>query len=458
MRIPFYLLTQREKMWLSRLLCFALMVGCLRGVMAQDTQRYELIGEVQSVDKAKKRATIKHEPVKGYMDAMTMPFLVKDEKSLEEMQPGDQIRATLVVTADGATWLEKITITASKNARVQADEEKEKPFGVMGNPVDKSNPPPTYAQRYNDPAGLYTCPMHLNIRTKTPEKCPKCGMDLISVEPKIAEEFDLKFELSPKLPVPNQPLRIRLSVLNPRNGVLTKQFALMHDRLFHLFLVSQDLSDFQHIHPQQLEDGSFEIETTLKQPGLYKLYADFFPLEGVPQMLHRNLHTKGWRGEVVGGQAQLKADGQLTKQAVAIPVTPENAYKLGAELPALEPNPANGLQVTLSFEETPVFPGRNATLKFHLTDARTGQPVRDLIPYLGAWGHMLVLRADQSEVLHSHPETQVDLEKPIATQRGGPEVAFDVLFPAPGMYRVWTQFLRGRQVFTVWFDVKVERS
>jgi hypothetical protein len=45
------------------------------------------------------------------MDAMTMPFLLKDEKALNEMQPGDRIKATLVSTDDGAQWLEKIVIT-----------------------------------------------------------------------------------------------------------------------------------------------------------------------------------------------------------------------------------------------------------------------------------------------------------------------------------------------------------
>ena len=40
------------------------------------------------------------------MDAMTMPFAVKDDKALKEMEPGDQITGTLVVTQDGGVWLE----------------------------------------------------------------------------------------------------------------------------------------------------------------------------------------------------------------------------------------------------------------------------------------------------------------------------------------------------------------
>jgi hypothetical protein len=46
------------------------------------------------------------------------------------------------------------------------------------------------------------------------------------------------------------------------------------------------------------------------------------------------------------------------------------------------------------------------------------------------------------------------VEQDIATQRGGPELTFDVLFPAPGNYRVWAQFLRGNKLFTVAFDVR----
>lgn len=434
---------------------------------AQDNsapQRFELIGEVQAVDKAKKRATVKHEPIKGYMDAMTMPFLIKDEKALEEMQPGDQIRCTIVVTAEGATWLEKITITASSRANAQAnpakpDDEWDKPIGVMGFPGNKPvPPPPSAASRYADPAGAYTCVMHLGIRTKLPGKCPKCGMDLVSIEPAVPEEFNLKLEATPKVPVPNKPLNLHLTISNPRNGARVKQFALMHDRMFHLFLVSQDLSDFQHIHPQQLEDGSFMIDTVLKRPGLYKVYADFYPLEGAPQMLQTHLATVGWRGDVMSGRAQLKPDSQMTKLAVAIPVTRENADKLGVVFSALTAKPASGLQVKLSFDTPTLIAGTTSTLKFHLTDAVTGKPVQDLIPYLSAWAHMLILSEDQSEPVHSHPETQVDPEKPITEQHGGPDLSFDALFPAPGNYRIWAQFLRGQQVFNVTFDVVVVRS
>jgi Cu/Ag efflux protein CusF len=74
--------------------------------------RYEFRGVVQSVDKANKRATIQHDKVGDLMGAMTMPFVIKGEKALNEMGPCDQIKATLVSTDDGRQWLEQITIIA----------------------------------------------------------------------------------------------------------------------------------------------------------------------------------------------------------------------------------------------------------------------------------------------------------------------------------------------------------
>jgi Cu/Ag efflux protein CusF len=78
--------------------------------LEQKEKRYELKGVVKSLDRPNRSATIKHEKVGDYMDAMTMPFFIKDEKALKEMRPGDQIKATLVVTDDGGQWLENVVI------------------------------------------------------------------------------------------------------------------------------------------------------------------------------------------------------------------------------------------------------------------------------------------------------------------------------------------------------------
>jgi protein SCO1/2 len=76
-----------------------------------EVRRFPLKGKVIAVDKSKKTATIAHEEVKGYMDAMTMDFPIKDDWVWEDLTPESEIRAELVVS-QGDFWLEKIGILA----------------------------------------------------------------------------------------------------------------------------------------------------------------------------------------------------------------------------------------------------------------------------------------------------------------------------------------------------------
>ena len=62
----------------------------------------------------------------------------------------------------------------------------------------------------------YTCSMHPDIRTNAPGTCPKCAMTLVPVTPAIADDFNLRFECSPKAPKPNEKIRLRFSVFNPK--------------------------------------------------------------------------------------------------------------------------------------------------------------------------------------------------------------------------------------------------
>jgi protein SCO1 len=73
-------------------------------------KRYDFKGTVVSVDRARLSATISHEEVKGYMDAMTMPFKIKDAWVFDVLKPGDEVQAALVVT-DTSAWLEEVVVT-----------------------------------------------------------------------------------------------------------------------------------------------------------------------------------------------------------------------------------------------------------------------------------------------------------------------------------------------------------
>lgn len=51
-------------------------------------------GEIVSLDEDRMAATIKHERIEGYMEAMTMRFKVEDGDVLKEVSRGDRVRFT----------------------------------------------------------------------------------------------------------------------------------------------------------------------------------------------------------------------------------------------------------------------------------------------------------------------------------------------------------------------------
>jgi protein SCO1/2 len=67
-----------------------------------DQRVFTLQGQVLSVQPAKKLAEIKHEEIKGFMPAMTMPYEVRDARLLDGVSPGDLISAKLIVESNGA--------------------------------------------------------------------------------------------------------------------------------------------------------------------------------------------------------------------------------------------------------------------------------------------------------------------------------------------------------------------
>src|SRR5918999_3270563 len=74
------------------------------------TRQYELRGQVLAVEPARSEVLIKHEAVKDFMPAMTMPFKVKDASLLSGKRPGDLVTATLVYD-EVAPYLSALTTT-----------------------------------------------------------------------------------------------------------------------------------------------------------------------------------------------------------------------------------------------------------------------------------------------------------------------------------------------------------
>jgi protein SCO1 len=72
-------------------------------------------GLVLAVDPAASTLTVSHDSIAGYMDAMVMPFTVRDPKQLAEVRPGDRI-AFRVNVRDRRSWIDRLRLLSAAPA------------------------------------------------------------------------------------------------------------------------------------------------------------------------------------------------------------------------------------------------------------------------------------------------------------------------------------------------------
>ena len=279
---------------------------------------------------------------------------------------------------------------------------------------------------------FYACPMHPDVMSDKPGKCLKCAMTLLRTRRPEVDEYVIRLATTPAVVKHVEKFRLTFFISHPKTGAPVKDFNIVHDMPFHLFIVSQDLTYFAHIHPQEQADGSFTIDTMVPKPGSYMIYCDIFPVGGMPQVAHLSLITAGFDGDLFASQAQLEPDKILIRTL-------------------------DGVRFELTLNPAEPIGGKPATLNYHLTDEKTGEPVKDLQPYLGAWGHTLILSEDASDYIHSHPSEAIPDDADRTKIYGGPDASFDAFFPRPGRYRVWSQFQRQGKVITVAFTINARR-
>jgi len=258
----------------------------------------------------------------------------------------------------------------------------------------------------------FICPMDRDVRTKTPGKCPRCGMALVASLPDPVE-YPVALTVDPPEIPSGRNIALEFKVEDPASGVAVKHFEVVHEKLFHLFIVSQDLEYFAHVHPEQTADGAFRIGTALPKPGSYRLLADFYPTGGTPQLVPKTITTANY--------AQPLDDG-IPKLA-----------------PDLNPQHGQNLEVTLKLDPPQPLAAKKTMLFVHLT------PRDGVEQYLGAWAHLLAVSDDLVDAIHDHP----------FIADGGPDMQFNMFFPRPALYRVWIQFQRKGVVNTVAFTVPV---
>ena len=255
----------------------------------------------------------------------------------------------------------------------------------------------------------YFCPMDPDVRSAVPGKCPRCGMTLrLGIPDQI--EYPLDITLAPRVPKPGERLDFTFRIRDPRKNTPVTKFETVHEKLFHLFVVSQDLDYFVHDHPVPQPGGVFTYSATLPKRGLYRILGDYYPTGGIPQLTERTIIVPG---------------GHLETAKLSPDLAPQHAANMDVELVTEPAQPLAGFKTLMFFRV---------------------KPSEGLEQYIGAWGHMLAASDDLVDMIHTHP----------FLADGGPQIQFNMIFPRARTYRLWVQFQRKGVVNTAVFTVPVQ--
>ncbi|SFB05824.1 hypothetical protein SAMN05216266_104100 [Amycolatopsis marina] len=210
-------------------------------------------------------------------------------------------------------------------------------------------------------------------------------------------------------PGANQPFTFR--VLGPDGRPVTG-FDVEHEKRMHLIVVRRDTAEFQHVHPTMAADGTWTVPLSVPMAGSYRAFADFAPTGGDAVTLGVDLAVPG-------------------------------DFRPVDHKPSATAN-VDGYQVRLSGD---LVPGQSSPVTATVT--RNGRVVTDLRPYLGAYGHLVALRAGDLAYLHVHPDGVPGDGRTAA----GPGVTFHAEVPSAGTYRLFLDFRHEGEVRTAEFTV-----
>lgn len=261
---------------------------------------------------------------------------------------------------------------------------------------------------------MYACPMHPEVTGKEGDECPKCGMKLEHNDNAGGlSNVKMQFATNPATVNPNQEVTLSLIPKLQDNDKEQVALDIEHEKKIHLIVVSDDLSYFDHIHPEINSDGAYIVQHKFPAGGKYTLFADYKPSGANHTVDNLTVNVTG------NAPAAKKYSGDnLVKNVDGFTVTL---------------TPEGGKFVTKS--------------AMHINGAVTkdGKQIdpATMENYLGAKAHMVVVSLDEKKYLHVHP--------------GVENGKFDLhtTFDKPGVYRGWIQFQTDGKVHTADFVINV---
>ncbi len=224
---------------------------------------------------------------------------------------------------------------------------------------------------------------------------------------------------------------LTFTVNDASNGEPASVFQIINEKISHLIIVDSNLSYFDHIHPEQ-NGNTFSISAKFPKENTYRAYIDFQPLGAIEQQFAFTLPIGSNPNNQIATQ---KVDTNLTKTF--------GEYSINLTSSA----PLTAKELSLG----------KVALKFEIKSSQTGIPITDLKPYLGSFGHLVMINQKSYEYYHVHPAS---LTVPSPDQSGGPTVEFlpiGIYGPIkPGIYRIFGQFNHNGKILVSDYTIEVK--
>ncbi len=177
-------------------LCAVCAIGsaCSAPPKPVNAREFPLTGEILSIKPDRSEVRVKHDEVKGFMDAMTMWFTIKDPRLLDGLAPGDLVKATLVIT-DEDSYLTGLAKTGSRPPGTPPPAQPPETEGLkVGDVVpeialiDESGRETTFASARGD----LTLITFIYTRCPLPDYCPRMNAHFGAIQRAVAGEPALR--------------------------------------------------------------------------------------------------------------------------------------------------------------------------------------------------------------------------------------------------------------------------
>jgi hypothetical protein len=241
----------------------------------------------------------------------------------------------------------------------------------------------------------------------------------------------VEHSVSPKNPIVGQNTEMIFSVRDMPSGAPITNLEIEHEKLMHVIGVRDDLSNFFHIHPDDMGSGRFMANYTFANAGVYKLFT--------------SVRYEGTTHSVGSSKISVSGGGDILRERIELK---ENVI-------------VGNYQVGLDIHEE-LTAGKESEIAFNLSDVFSRGLT--LVPYLGADMHLVIVKEDLKAFIHAHPSEHTDVSKIEDSPDGSTTESFDIrlvkralahvadngldkktlvfnaVFPTAGVYKMFAQF------------------